>query len=246
MTTSEAGTLDRTSALPLWAQLEADLRRRLAAGGFDAGFPTESELIDDYGVSRPTVRQAVAALADAGLVVRTRGRGTEVTGPVEHALGGSYSMARAISATGQAEHSRVLTAEVAPLPRRLADRIGIAAGDDAVHVVRQRFADDEPLAVDRSWLPLSVGQPLLSADLSSGSLYDVLAADAGVRPTRGEEEIRPVRPNAKDRRLLGLGADGLAFEVERLLWAGPAPFEHRTSVIRADRYRLTNRWGGPA
>ena len=238
--------LDRTSALPLWAQLEAALRRRLASGEFDDGFPTEAELIAHYGVSRPTVRQAVGALADDGLVVRTRGRGTEVVSTaVEQSLPGSYSMAKAISASGQTERSRVLVAERAPVPAEVGVHLGVDEGEEAIHVERLRLADDEPLAVDRSWFPVGVAGPLLTLDLTSGSLYDMIADETGLRPTGGEEQIEPARPDAVARSLLDLGPDGLTFEIVRHLWSGAQPFEFRVSTIRSDRYRLTNRWGGP-
>ena len=239
-------TLDRTSALPLWAQLEIALRRRLASGEFDDGFPTEAELISHYGVSRPTVRQAVGALADDGLVVRTRGKGTEVVStPVEQSLPGAYSMAKAISASGHTERSRVLVAARTPAPAEVAVRLGLDEGTEVVHVERLRLADDEPLAVDRSWFPVPVADALLALDLTSGSLYDMIAEATGLRPTGGEEEIEPARADPVTRELLGLDRDGLTFQIVRRLWSGAEPFEHRISTIRSDRYRLTNRWGGP-
>ncbi|MGE3621197.1 MAG: GntR family transcriptional regulator [Acidimicrobiia bacterium] len=235
--------LDRARALPLWAQLEAELRSRLARGEFDVSFPTEQQLVAEYDVSRPTVRQALAALLEDGLLVRRRGRGTSVVAPrVEQSLPGAYSLARAISATGRTERSQVLVAERAAPPAAVAARLALRPGADAVHVERVRFADDEPLAVDRSWLPVELGAPLLEADLTHGSLYDVLAA-AGVRPTSGTEEIEPCVPTRQDRRRLRLRDGALGYRIHRLLRTGPAPMEDRVSVIRADRYRLTSTWG---
>src|SRR5499427_4290699 len=57
-----ARRLDRRSPLPLWAQLRADLRRRLDAGAFDEEFPGELALVEEYGVSRHTVRSALRDL----------------------------------------------------------------------------------------------------------------------------------------------------------------------------------------
>src|SRR2546430_2153684 len=57
-----ARRLDRGSPLPLWAQLRADLRRRLDAGAFDDEFPGELALVEEYGVSRHTVRSALSGL----------------------------------------------------------------------------------------------------------------------------------------------------------------------------------------
>lgn len=236
-------TLDRRRALPLWAQLADDLRARLATGEFDPRFPTEEDLVDQYDVSRPTVRQAVAALVDDGLLTRRRGVGTEVvTIRVEQSLPGSYSLAHAISASGRRETSNVLVCELAGAPSAVAARLGLDAEADAVHVERIRYADNEALAVDRSWFPAEVGAALLTADLSAGSLYDIIAAGGG-RPTSGTERIEPVIPDGTDRRYLDLPAREPGFRIHRLLYAGRQPMEDRVSIIRADRYRLTSIWG---
>ncbi|HTQ92614.1 MAG TPA: GntR family transcriptional regulator, partial [Streptosporangiaceae bacterium] len=65
-------TVDRDSALPLWAQVLGDLRRRLARGEFRLRFPGDNELTEHYGVSRHTVREAVRRLQDEGVLVRGR------------------------------------------------------------------------------------------------------------------------------------------------------------------------------
>ena len=69
-----ARPLDRGSPTPLWAQLRADLRRRLAAGAFGEAFPGELALVADYEVSRHTVRSALRELRADGIVVAERGR----------------------------------------------------------------------------------------------------------------------------------------------------------------------------
>ena len=70
--------LDRSNPLPLWAQLESDLKRRLDAGEFDERFPTDHELVQQYDVSRHTVREAIGHLNRSGILRRERGRGTVV------------------------------------------------------------------------------------------------------------------------------------------------------------------------
>src|SRR5215813_15590435 len=74
MAGTAARPLDRRGQLPLWAQLRADLRRRLDAGAFDEEFPGELALVAEYGVSRHTVRSALRDLRAEGIVVAERGR----------------------------------------------------------------------------------------------------------------------------------------------------------------------------
>ena len=60
--------IDRSSPMPLWAQLLDALRERLDRGEYSEAFPTDIELTAEYGLSRHTVREAVRRLQDEGLV----------------------------------------------------------------------------------------------------------------------------------------------------------------------------------
>lgn len=73
--------LDRSSAVPLYYQLQELLRQQIESGVWGAGsaLPSEHELSGRYGVSRVCVRQALAILAADGAIDRRRGHGTFVT-----------------------------------------------------------------------------------------------------------------------------------------------------------------------
>ena len=237
------GTLDRSSPVPLWAQIADDLRRRLVDGEFEDHFPTDEELTRDYEVSRQTVREAVRHLTQDGLVVRQRGRGTSVTPPVlEQPLHSVYSLASTVRAGGIEERSEVLAAECRPANSEAAERLDVGAGTEVVFIERLRFAGAEPIAWDRSWLPADQAGALLNADLSSGGLYEVLATRCALRITGGWERIRPVVPEAAERKLLRLPTKVAAFSIERLALVGETPIEWRRSLIRGDRYTLIAQW----
>lgn len=235
-----ASAVVRSNPLPLWAQVVDDLRRRLLAGEFERRFPTDDELTASYGVSRQTVREAVRHLAADGLVVRERGRGSSVTPPVlEQPLHSLYSLASTVRAGGLTERSEVLAAERRPAPPEVAAHLETA--DEVVLIERLRFAGDEPIAHNRSWLPAREAAGLLDADLTSGSLYELLGRRS-VRITGGWERIRPVVPDPAERRLLRLPRTEAAFSVERLVRAGDTVIEWRTSLIRGDRYSMVTQW----
>ena len=78
-----ARTLDRTKSAPLWQQLQEELLTRLAAGEFADQFPGEMALVEDYGVSRHTVRQALRQLRVDGVIVAERGRQPRIAAPPE-------------------------------------------------------------------------------------------------------------------------------------------------------------------
>ncbi len=240
--------LDRSSPLPLWAQMTDDLRRRLLNGEFEHHFPSDEELTRDYEVSRQTAREAVRHMISEGLVVRQRGRGTSVTPPaLEQHLHSLYSLASTVRATGIEERSEVLVAEQCPVTPEVATQLRLYEGATVVFIERLRFAGSEPIAWDRSWLPADQTVSLLDADLSLGGLYDALALHCSLRITGGWERIRPVIPNPTERKLLRLPPKVAAFSTERLVFVGDTPIEYRKSLIRGDRYSLVAQWPtGPA
>jgi GntR family transcriptional regulator len=234
--------LNRHSALPLWAQLLDELRHRVASGGPDARLPTENELMAEFGVSRNTVRTALGRLQAEGLLERERGRGTFVARvELERRLPGPYSLAHSIQESGLEEHSDVRARRIVHPPAHAAASLGLPAGESVVFIARLRYAGDEPVAIDRSWLPRSLAEPLLAVDLSAGSLYDALAA-SGVRVTGGTELIRPVIGTKADRRLLRLPEGEAALAIERVMRRGDEPVEARSSILRGDRYRFRCDW----
>lgn len=238
--------LDRSSPTPLWAQLEADLQRRLEAGAFDATFPGEHELADQYQVSRHTVREALRRMRTTGVVDSTRGRGSALGhNAIEQPLGALYSLFRSVESTGAEQQNRVRVLEVRT-DAEVAERLGHSEATEFVFIERLRMADSEPLALDRSWLPLAIARPLLGGDFEHTSLYGELARLTGVRLTGGRETIRALVADAAIRRLLGIRANTAVLAVERTGCLDGRPVEFRESLIRGDRFAMTAQWPGNA
>ncbi|HZD64661.1 MAG TPA: GntR family transcriptional regulator [Acidimicrobiales bacterium] len=237
--------LDRTSPLPLWAQLLEDLRRRLGAREFSGPFPTESELVEDYGVSRHTVREALRRLVAEGWLERQRGFGTTVRRPeFEQPLGSLYSLFRVIEAQGvpQTSSVRALEERVDPV---VAHRLGLPDDARLVHLERLRLVGGRPLALDQVWLPADLARPILEADFHRTALYDELATHCGLAPDGGREQVRPVIPTTTQRGALDLGRGDAALAIERLTWVGDRPLELRHTLVRGDRYGMVAEWRAP-
>jgi GntR family transcriptional regulator len=235
--------LDRESPMPLWAQLEGELRRRLEAGDFDDGaFPTDLELTETYEVSRHTVREAVRHLNRSGVLKRVRGRGTVVNrAEFEQSLGTLYSLFQSVESAGIEQTSEVLALEVVH-DAVAAQHLEVDDDADLVLLARLRLAGGEPLAVDRAWLPSALAAPLLEVDWTRTALYAELAAAGAPVPNQGWERLTPVVPEPADRARLGLGENDAAFFLERLGCRDGAAVEWRTTIIRGDRYRFVTEW----
>ncbi len=232
--------------MPLWAQLLSDLRARLAAGEFNDRFPTDQELVDEYGVSRHTVREAVRRIQAEGILDRRRGRGTYVKQvEFEQPLGTLYSLFRSIEAAGAGQTSVVLAKEVRT-DATVAEQLDLPPDTELFYLERLRLAGEQSLAVDRAWVPNDIAGPLMDADFARTALYDELATLCGIQPETGTEIIRPVIPDDADREQLGLEEGEAAFLILRKTAAGGRPLEWRESVVRGDTYSFRIDWtGGP-
>lgn len=234
--------LDRTSPMPLWAQLEIALKRRLDADEFSERFPTDNELVNEYGVSRHTVREAIRHLNKTGILRRERGRGTVVNRTeFEQPLGALYSLFESIESSGAEQRSEVLTLEPT-IDAVVAERLGRPLHSRLLLLERIRLAGDDPLAIDRAWLPLEVAEPLLDSNFEHTALYDELERKCHLRPESGWERISPLLPTPEERQTLQMRRGEAAFFLERLSYADGRPIEWRTTTIRGDRYRFVSRF----
>ena len=239
--TATARPLDRHSPMPLWAQLQHDLDRRLALGAFDDGFPAEMDLVEAYEVSRHTVREALRRLREAGVLDSARGRGTQVRRGIEQPLGSLYSLFREVEARGMTQTSTVLALRLEK-NADAAEALGMTPDTPLVYLERVRLADDEPLAYDQVWLPSDAAGPLMDADFTHAALYDELASRCGIRMTGGRERITACVPPPSLRAFLRLPRGEACLRVERTGCAGSRTVERRLTLVRGDRYAVLADW----
>lgn len=241
---SSERNLDRSSDLPLWAQVRDDLELRIAGGEFSGDgarpFPGEMELSRTYGVSRQTVRQSLRSLRGDGTLVGTRGRPPRVADPayIQQPLGALYSLYASVEAAGLSQHSIVRALEITSDPE-VAAVLDLPSEAPLLHLERLRLAGDEPLAHDHAWLPAALARPLLDADFRDTALYTELAARCGIRLTGGSEEVRAVAPGPAQCTLLGMPAGSAALSIERVGRLNSLPTEVRRTLVRGDRFVLS-------
>lgn len=242
--TSEAGPVvpDRASRLPLWAQVCADLRRRVALGEFVTGVPGEHALVDQYEVSRHTIREALRVLRGEGVIRSERGRASTVDDPpVSQNLGAQYSLFRTLEERGIFQVS-VVRRQSVTRNMTVAQRLGVKADTELVVIERLRFADESPLALDTSWLPAERARPLLDIDFTHDGLYDSLARECGVRVDSGHEHITTEKAPEHISLLLEVSESTPMFHMERVAYAAGSAIEWRETFIRGDRFRLDIDW----
>jgi GntR family transcriptional regulator len=211
------------ASTPAYRRIAEDLRRAIGNGTLvpDQRLPSESELAEQYGVTRMTVRQAVDPLVRSGLLMRRQGAGTFVARPAPptRRLDRLESFTEEVRSTGRRLTTRLLECDVVPAPSELVGFLGIEPRAAVVRVARLRIIDHVPTIVMTSWLPHARVRGLEETALRDGSLYAALREDFGVIPRRAEQRVSAVPANRVVADLLGVEAGAPTLRLERVTYA---------------------------
>jgi DNA-binding GntR family transcriptional regulator len=232
-----AVTVDRSSPVPLYFQVAQQLEAAIDEGRLPPGSRLENEiqLADRYGLSRPTIRQAIQHLVDKGLLVRRRGVGTQVVQaqvrrPIE--LTSLYDDLRA---SGRDPATRVLELGARPADEQVARELDVAPGTEVLRLRRLRLTGEEPLALLTNYLPAGLVAPTAD-DLAAHGLYEMLRA-AGVNLRIAHQTIGARGATTAEARLLDERRGVPLLTMTRIAYDDKGrPVEYGRHVYRASRY----------
>ncbi len=245
---AQGGPRDHRSAVPLYVQLRERLRAQIEAGDLEPGdrLPTEVELEERYEVSRSTIRQAIGDLQADGLVQRVQGKGTFVASPAIQHGPELKSFTELLHGQGYDPTHRPLDSTIVTAPDAMCHELGIDEGTSCRYLERLLVADDRPVGVSRTWLPLPVlgaaDQAIAQGTLAGGSLYRLLAESSpDLAPRTGSETILPALAGGEEARLLGCEVGTALLSIRRCTWTAtgqPLEWTHLLFVPGRYEYRV--------
>lgn len=231
--------LDPKAPLPLYAQLAEALGAQIRrAQDSLAGrlLPSEAELTAHFGISRPTVRQAMGELASQGLIHRGRGRGTFVAPPhASRDLGGLSEFE--LLPPGEEITFRLLArARIAPTPAQR-EMFRLPPGEPIERLTRLRLVAGEVFAHEERVLPTAVAARLTDEALTREAGLVFIRRFIGGERGRVAFRFRAIPARADAARILGIrrGAPLLSSE-HTYFGADGVPILHGTILFRGDRY----------
>lgn len=185
--------LDKTSAVPLYEQLRQRLLEAISKGQIPVGgkLPTEEELCAALEISRPVARQAYNALIEAGYVERMRGKGTFVRRPDSRGrfLNQQLSFAREMEILGLPHRTKLLRQEWTAYSPELFGALRLRQEDRCLHLVRMRYASEEPFVLVENYIPEPVFPGIDRCDFERRSLYEVFETEYHLRVSRSRRTI---------------------------------------------------------
>ncbi|TMQ94010.1 GntR family transcriptional regulator [Actinomadura soli] len=200
------------SVPPKYAQLVTELQRRIEAGRYAPGsaMPSEHQLIDEFGVSRPTVVAALRVLRDQGWIDSRQGKGRFVRGrPALASLENVRAGQSRLAGSESAIPGEVLAAGVVDAPNRIRSLLDLGSPGKAFVRRRLLTADGAPSELLSLWLPLELaeGTDLTSAEPLKQGMRQHLESRKGVTFDHVIEHIVARMPTGEEASALSMGED---------------------------------------
>lgn len=240
--TDRAPVARSSSGYSAWRLISEELRLDIDGGRLHTGdrLPTELVLAERFGVNRHTARQAIAALAEEGLVESRRGSGTFVTGQAVrlHRIGLRTRMTTSLGDQGTPATNHVLSSAIEDAPPDVARRLGLD-GRPAVRVETTRSADEQQISVSTHWFDVDRLPDIATALRRTGSVTAALNASGIDDYVRASTVVGARHATATESELLLLGPGAIVLVTEALdTLPDGTPLQHLVTRFAAQRVRL--------
>ncbi len=236
---SDASSIDGLSAQVLRSDDAAQrIEREIAEGNLGVGdrLLGERELAQVLGVSRVTVRRALAKLRSRGLVKSDETRGWFVEKAAVKEQNVLRSFTELADLRGMTTRSQVISRQARESTIEEAELFDIEAGATMFEIERIRFMDAEPIAIEVSRVPQKRCPNLADADLENGSLHAELR-QAGAAPVRADYSLTAKAATAEEAAILKIAPEAPLLVANAIVRdAGGDAVEISYSLFRADRY----------
>jgi GntR family transcriptional regulator len=223
--------------VPKHVELRDKLRSRFQRMAPNSLIPSARELAKTYKVSAMTVRQALVALQQEGMIHSVPGLGTFVS---DHKMSKKLtfvSFSQEISERGMKPSSKIVTAvKTTVKSQEVAESLNIKMGDPVYKIERVRFADKIPMALEESFVSAELIPGLLDFDLSS-SLYEIFKNSYEKAVTRAECVVSPINLSKRQADLLDTEVKSAALNFVVVAYdARGRALERCSSIKRGDRF----------
>lgn len=237
-------TINKSIPIPLYFQLKNILMEYITEDhhDLDTPIPTEVDISSHYGISRPTVRQAINSLVVDGYLYRIKGRGTFVSKPKinQDFLQALESYNSEIRKKGLTPSTRLLGREVTTCDDRVGEALKLESGSRVIKLSRLRYANEEPIVFVVTYLPYEKCPDFLNRNLETESIYEILENDCKLMIDKAVRSLESVPADSFEAELLHMemGSPIQYFESIAYL-SDDTPIEFSIAKYRGDRNKFT-------
>ena len=205
---------------PRYLEVYRELRSQILNGTYTEGnlLPSENVLCTLYGLTRPTVRHALDALVNDGLILKKKGKGSIV-----HAIPTGIGILSISGTTSALGHSHLKTRIIVkPSLREWPNPFMFSLSEEerkglSIYMERLRLVDDLPIFFDINYLPAKQLPRFTSRNMENRSLFDILSRHYGLEIKGGEQRIRALSADSRMASLFGIAEGSPVLHLERKL-----------------------------
>src|SRR6201985_3331265 len=238
-------SIDSVDHLPLYAQVEQALIARITDGSLSPGsrLPSEDDLVQEYAVSRTTIRAAMQSLVQRGLVEIRRGKGTFVTQPkITQELTELTGFVEDMQALGRSPTARLLDKRVVAADEPVARQLALAPGTLVFRLRRVRLADGVAMSFDETYLPRDIGEKVADNDLEAEPVFALLEQKYDTPLIEAEYRLEAAAADLVAAEALQVPAGTPIFLIERRSYTtGNRPVDYERLHYRGDLIRFVTR-----
>ena len=232
-----------SNSLPLHVQAANFMREKIYNHTWmpDSQIPTEFELVEMLGMSRGTVRRAIRALVDEGLLVQMRGRGTFVTQTrITHPSGNALlSFAESLRSQGIDFTTKVLRQEIVPADEYLSGKLYLSTGAPVLMLDRVRTVDGEPLIYFESAINLPALPGLDTVDFEHEALFAYIESHYNKRIGHSSARYAACVAGTERGAILGVSPEAPVLHLEQQIYLTDNTLIEWSNVwLRANKYMI--------
>lgn len=234
--------LDKTSKLPIYYQLKEIIKSKIQNGEYSEGqmIPSERELCVQYDISRMTVRQAINELQAEGYLYKVHGKGSFVrSNKIEQNLASLTSFSEDMRKMGRVPSSKILSVESVKANAETAQKLGLHIGEDVLLLSRLRFADQQPICIEKTYLNANMLEYSYAFQSSDFSLYEHLRKRLHIKLTHAHQTIETILLSGEEASLLAVMENSLGLLMKRITYnEKDEAVEYVRSIYRGDTYKF--------
>jgi len=240
ITINDASALNKSIPIPLYYQLKQYILEQIQSGHWSVGstIPTEQQFCEIFGISRPTVRQAINEMVVEGHLNKWNRRVT-VASPKVH--GSFFDIVQSFNVEMRKKNltpkTHVLSLELRE-SEEAAKKLGLT-DLSCIYLRRLRLADNEPIVLGETYLPYHSMSALLSLDFTDISLYETVEERYRIQISRVERVFEATLAGALESELLCVKKGSPICFVETVAYdQHDKPFEYSLARYRGDKNRF--------
>jgi len=231
----------KSNEQPIFRQIIDSINAGIDSGVYNSGdaIPSEPELCRMFDTTRMTVRRAIDALVNEGKLFRLQGKGTFVSHLELNKTYQKHGFSSNMQSLGLKPSSPVLFAGECAVDAMIRKHLELDPDEPIFCLKRVRYADLEPISIERVWLSHRRFPDLARYDFSNESLYDVLHRDYGVETEYSKQRISAVTVEGEDAHLLFDAKKGVALRLRNVDYGkGMKVFAASDSLYHGAKYTL--------